>query len=207
MKKEELKLLITISIILSIVVSILYIIVLKKEFNLEESIRAISFGISTTTIFWTFFFSIGWKVWGFRKIFYRPNINGTWGGILKSNWKDKDHKVIGDIEFYIIIRQSFLSIHFTTFTKSFTGTSYSETFSLQKEKGLKNVAYLYRKETSQEDDKVLQEGAAELKLIDSKVRKLQGKYWSNRKTKGKINVCFISKSTVDSFEDAKSLKK
>ena len=99
-----------------------------------------------------------------------------------------------------------MRIHFTTFTNSFIGTSYSETLSLKKETGLKNVAYLYRKETSQDDDEFLQEGATELRLINSNPRKLEGKYWSNQKTNGKIEVCFISREVVDSFNDAKSLK-
>lgn len=207
MKKDELKLIVTISITIATVIAVVYIIVLNKEFNLSNGARAISSGITLTTFFWVFYFSTGWKLWGFRKLFYRPNLSGTWGGILKSDWKDKNGKTVGDIEFYIVIRQSFLRIHFTTFTDSFIGTSYSETLSLKKEIGLKNVAYLYRKETSQDDNEVLQEGASELRLIDSVPRKLEGKYWSNRKTNGKIDVSFVSEKTVDSFNDAKSLTK
>lgn len=207
MKKDELKLIVTISITIATVIAVIYIIVLNKEFNLSNGARAISSGITLTTFFWVFYFSTGWKLWGFRKLFYRPNLSGTWGGVLKSDWKDKNGKTVGDIEFYIVIRQSFLRIHFTTFTDSFIGTSYSETLSLKKEIGLKNVAYLYRKETSQDDNEALQEGASELRLIDSEPRKLEGKYWSNRKTNGKIDVSFVSEKTVDSFNDAKSLKK
>ncbi|TXK24833.1 hypothetical protein FVR03_22250 [Pontibacter qinzhouensis] len=206
MKKDELKLIISISIALATAIGVAYIITLGKSFNLSDGLRALSFGISTTTFFWVFYFSYGWKWWGLNKIFYRPNLSGTWSGILKSDWRDKNGERIGDIEFYIVIRQSFLRIHFTTFTTSFIGTSYSETLSLKKETGLKNVAYLYRKETSQDDNEVLQEGATELRLIESKPRKLEGKYWSNQKTNGKIDVSFISKKIVDSFNDAKLLK-
>lgn len=207
MKKDELKLLVTISIVLSAILGVIYIVVLKKELNIKEGFRAVSFGLTTTTLFWTFHFSYGWKIWCLNKIFYRPNLNGTWSGLLKSDYKDEYGKGLDDIEFYIVIRQSFLRIHFTTFTDSFIGTSYSETISLKKETGLKNVAYLYRKETSQDDNDFLQEGAAELRLIDSEIRKLEGKYWSNRKTNGKIDVKFISEKIVDSFTDAKSLMK
>jgi len=206
MKKDELKLIVTISIAIATVIGVAYIIALNKEFNVSNGLRAISFGITTTTFFWAFYFSYGWKSWAFNKIFYRPNLSGTWSGILKSDWKNENGEKIGDIEFFIVVRQSFLRIHFTTFTNSFIGTSYSETLSLKKETGLKNVAYLYRKETSQDDDEFLQEGATELRLINSNPRKLEGKYWSNQKTNGKIEVCFISKEVVDSFNDAKLLK-
>lgn len=206
MKKDELKLIVTISIAIATVIGLAYVMILNKPLYISNGIRAISFGITCTTFFWAFYFSYGWKLWAFKKIFYRPNLNGTWCGILKSDWKNKSGEKIGDIEFYIVIRQSFLRIHFTTFTNSFIGTSYSETLSLKKEIGLKNVAYLYRKETSLDDNEFLQEGATELRLINSNPRKLEGKYWSNQKTNGKIEVSFISKKIVDSFNDAKSLK-
>lgn len=205
-EKKELELIVTISIAIAIILGVAYIVALDKTFNIKDGVRAVSFGISATTLFWTFYFSYGWKTWGLKKIFYRPNLNGTWAGILKSDWKDENGNSPNDIEFYIVIRQSFLRIHFTTFTNSFIGISYSETLSLEKEIGLKNVAYLYRKDTSQYDDKLLQEGATELRIIDSNERKLVGKYWSNRKTNGKIEVSFLSKQKVDSFADAKNMK-
>ncbi len=205
MKREELKLIVTISVCLAIILGLGYLILSEKPINAVNGFRALSFGLSSTTIFWAFYLSFGWKLWGLRKIFYRPNLNGTWHGTLVSDWEDKKGKTVGDREFYIVIRQSFLRIHFTTFTDSFIGTSYSETFALKKETGLKNVSYLYRKETSQNDDKILQEGATELRFIESEQKKLEGKYWSNNKTNGKIAVNFISKKHVDSFKDASNL--
>lgn len=206
MKKEELKLIVSLSITIATILGIIYILALGKEFDLTNGFRAMSFGITMTTFFWAFYFSYGWKTWGLRKIFYRPNLSGTWSGKLKSDWKDDNGNQVGDIEFHLVIRQSFIRIHFTTFTESFIGTSYSETLSLKKETGLKNVSYLYRKETSQDDNNVLQEGATELRFIDSEIKKLEGKYWSNTKTNGKIEVTFTSDKVVDSFNDAKSLK-
>ncbi|WP_109300596.1 hypothetical protein [Aquimarina sp. AU474] len=206
MKKDELKLIVTISIALATLIGVVYIVILDKRFNLTDGLRAISFGITITTLFWAFYFSYGWKWWMLNKIFYRPNLSGTWSGTLKSDWEDENGEKVGDIEFYLVIRQSFLRIHFTTFTNSFIGISYSETMALKKETGLKNVAYLYRKETSQDDNEILQEGATELRLIDSNPKELIGRYWSNQKTNGKINVSFISSEIVDSFNDAKSLK-
>lgn len=206
MKKDELKLIVTISIVLATLIGVVYIIIIDKKFSLSYGSRAVSFGITITTLFWAFYFSYGWKCWGLNKLFYRPNLSGTWSGILKSDWEDGNGKKVGDIEFYLVIRQSFLRIHFTTFTNSFIGTSYSETMALKKETGLKNVAYLYRKDTSQDDNEILQEGASELRLIDSNPRELIGRYWSNQKTNGKINVSFVSSKIVDSFNDAKSLK-
>ena len=142
------------------------------------------------------------------KIFYRPNLNVTWSGKLISDWKDENGNSIAPLDFFIVVRQSFIRIHFTTFTEAFVGISYAETFSLDKETGLKNIAFLYRKDTSQSNDDILKEGATELRLILlDKDKRMEGKYWSNTKTQGSINVDFVNNKQVDSFAGAKKLTK
>lgn len=207
MKKEELSKIVYMSIAISATLTLIYLFYIKK-YDLISFYRGVSFSISFVTIFWTFYFSYGWKFWGLSKIFYRPNLNGTWKGQIVSDWKDEQGFTIPPKEIYIVIRQNFLRIHFTTFTDSFVGYSYSETFNLKKETGLKNVAYLYRKDTSQNNDADLREGATELRLIyDSNFKKLDGKYWTNTKTQGRITVEFLSKAHLDSFESAKKHEK
>jgi len=207
MKKSELKIIISISIGMSLLISLIYLVVNGNILDFKNILRAISIGISISTLFWGFYFSSGWKWPILKYIFYRPNLNGTWEGKLVSDWKDEEGKELGPIDFYIIIRQSFLRIHFTTFTSKFVGISYSETLYLNKDRGLKNIAYLYRKDTTQKNDEILQEGATELRLIESTDWVLEGKYWSNIKTNGIIKVTQISKNHVDSFEEAKKLIK
>ena len=123
------------------------------------------------------------------------------------SYKDENGNSIPPIDFYIVIRQSFIRIHFTTLTKDFVGLSYAETFTLDKDTGLKSIAYLYRKDTSQLDDNTLREGATELRLILSKDEKrLEGKYWSNIKTQGSISVSFLNFKQVDSYDHAQKIK-
>lgn len=178
----------------------------NETFDFTNFYRGVSFSITIVTLFWTFHFTYGWKLSGLNQIFYRPNLNGTWKGYLISDWKDSDGKTIPPKEIFIVIRQSFLRIHFTTFTDTFVGYSYSETFALKKETGLKNVAYLYRKDTSQSNEDDLREGATELRLVnDHNFKKLDGKYWTNTKTQGRIVVDFLNEKHVDSFESAKKL--
>lgn len=206
MKKDELKLIISISVAMSAVFAFAYFSITGNALEIVSIFRAMSTGLSITTLFWLFYFSYGWKVPILNKVFYRPNINGTWCGRLESDWKNEEGKGVGPKEFHVVIRQSFLRIHFTTFTDGFVGVSYSETFSLNKEKGVKNIAYLFRKDTTQDHDDFIQEGATELKLIEGANMKLKGKYWSSRKTNGKISLTFVSREHVDSFEEARNLK-
>lgn len=207
MKKDELNRIIYISIAISASLTLIYLLI-NRTYELITFFRGASFSITGVTLFWTFYFACGWKLWGFNKIFYRPNLNGTWKGLIISDWKDPDGNLIAPKEIYIVIRQNFLRIHFTTFTDTFVGYSYSETFNLKKETGLKNVAYLYRKDTSQSNEDDLREGATELRLIDdSNFKMLDGKYWTNTKTQGKITVEFFNENYVDSFESAKIYEK
>lgn len=144
-----------------------------------------------------------------RKIFYRPNLNGTWQGEFVSDWGKNEGEMGDPNDFFIVIRQNFLRIHFTTYTKTFIGYSYSETLNLKKETGLKNVAYLYRKDTSQSNEDNLREGATELRLIineTNKSKKLEGKFWTNTRTQGKISVSLLTEKHLDSFDCVKNFQ-
>jgi hypothetical protein len=207
MKKEEIKIVISASVAISAIFALSYILLVNATFDVPTIARALSSGLSVSTLFWVFYFAYGWRVPLLCKIFYRPNINGTWSGFLNSNWVTPQGEKIEPLTFHIVVRQSFLRIHFTTFTEGFVGISYSETFILNKDKGTKNLAYLFRKDTTQNSDESLQEGATELKLIQSNPMILQGKYFSNQNTNGSIKVVFISREHVDSFEQALELVK
>ena len=207
MRKEEIKLIVYLSIALAAILTLTYLAVFSTKIELIAVFRGVSFSITALTLFWTFYFTYGWTFWPFNKLFYRPNINGTWAGKLISDYKDENGNSIPPIDFYIVIRQSFIRIHFTTLTKDFVGLSYAETFTLDKDTGLKSIAYLYRKDTSQLDANTLREGATELRLILSKDEKrLEGKYWSNIKTQGSISVSFLNFKQVDSYDHAQKIK-
>lgn len=207
MKEDELKRIIYISVAFSATFTLAYLL-WNKENDFITFYRGASTSITLITLFWSFYFAYGWRLPMLNKIFYRPNLNGTWKGHLISDWKDQNRNPIPPKEIYIVIRQNFLRIHFTTFTNTFVGYSYAETFNLKKATGLKNVAYLYRKDSSQNNDEDLREGATELRLIyDFNYKKLDGKYWTNTKNQGKITVEFFNKNHVDSFESAKEYEK
>jgi len=205
MKRSELNVVIIISIFFSIIIGIGYLWLNNDGVNIKTGFKAISFGITCITLFWTFYINYGWKWPVLKKLFYRPNISGTWSGEIVSDWKNEAGETVKPKSIFVVIRQSFLRINCTTYTDTFIGKSYSETFSLNKIRGIKNVVYLYRKETSYKGDNINNEGATELRLIESEVNRLEGKYWSNTKTNGTIKLIFIAKNHVDSYEKNQSL--
>lgn len=205
MEKNEINILIRVSILLAFILGFVYLILNKLEFNFANSLKAFSTSATLIILFWGFYFEWGWKWPVLKKIFYRPNLNGTWRGELFSDWKDEKGIGVKPIKFFIVIRQNFLRINFTTFTNNYIGKSYSEKLILDKERGIKNVAYLYRKETSQ-ISKDNNEGASELRVIESNTLKMRGKYWSNIKTNGEIDVSFFVKKHFDSYEDIENFE-
>ncbi len=206
MRKHDFQLIVKISIAITTIIVLVILKLSHEQQSLKVFLRAVSSSVSFTLVFWLFFITYGWRWPVLKYLFYRPDVNGTWGGILNSDWKDATGNPCPSIVFYVVIRQTFLNLHITTFTNNFIGQSYSETFSLNKEKGLKCLAYLYRKVPSPQDDDVLQEGATELRLIESQQMILEGIYWSNRKTNGTIKVTKVSAKHADSFEQAKKIR-
>lgn len=205
MEKNEINILIRVSILLACILGFIYLIFNGSEFNFINSFLAFSASATQIILFWAFYFEWGWKWPVLKNIFYRPNLNGTWNGELTSDWKDEKGNGVEPIKFFIVIRQNFLRINFTTFTNNYIGKSYAEKLILDKERGIKNVAYLYRKETSQNSN-ANNEGASELRIIESTVLKMEGKYWSNIKTNGEIEVSFLVKKHFDSYDDIENFK-
>lgn len=202
MKHSEINLIATLSILFAVLLGISYFLVSNSELNFTNGVKAISYGISIVTIFWSFYIKWGWKWCLLKRIFYRPNVNGTWAGELESDYKDENGNLIPPKKIFLVIRQDFLRINISSFTDNFIGRSYSESFRLKKKSGIKNISYLYRKETSMNYTGNSAEGGAELRLIESRNNILEGKYWTNNKTNGTYKVTFITRTYIDCVGDA-----
>jgi hypothetical protein len=137
-------------------------------------------------------------------LLYRPDIRGTWGGSLKSNWTGPNGK-IPPKRFFIIVHQNFLNISFTTFTDNFIGISYSENILFDENRDRQRVVYLYMKDTSDGGTQERNEGVAELRIIRSGKYRMEGKYWTNINTKGTIAVEWLSSEFIDSYSDGLKL--
>jgi hypothetical protein len=136
-----------------------------------------------------------------KKIFGRPNLNGTWIGTYKS--EDKDNKYFGKI--VVTIRQSFLFIHFISLTDKFVSYSYGECLLNNENEGIKQVTYFYSQKRLKSDEENIPQGACELSILGREEdRKLCGEFWTNRPTKGFLELKFVSKHCVDSYQEAET---
>lgn len=131
-----------------------------------------------------------------------PDIEGTWKGTFQSTWVDSisDQKIPSKAV-TIAIKQTFSSISCVMYTDE--SDSYSTTAQIieDDESGVFRLSYNYtnRSHANVRDRSAIHDGAAILKIILKPEMKLDGEYWTSRKTTGDISVKFISKKIAQNF--------
>lgn len=199
MDKHMINRTIKISAVLSILI---FIAIYSVEGDGKNFLTIISKSVSIITLLWILYFNFGWKYKLFNKIFNIPNLNGTWRGTLVSDWKDENGFGIGEIEFYIVIKQKFLNFHIRTFTENYAGQSYIEKIDFNEKEGETKVAYFYCEDIiSLEED--TRQGVTELRVLENSIC-LMGKYWTRNKTCGTINVRFFQKKQYSTYKEIKN---
>lgn len=171
-----------------------------------DSLKYINLGITLAGLFWFSYFKWAWKWDYFRKLLYRPNLNGTWIGEFESDWKNEQGQVNPAKRFVLVIRQHWFTISIRAFTNIQKTESYVETLMLDDSTGTKLLAYLFSEKRSRTGEHGSRQGAAELDLIETEIstnKLLEGHFWTQASTRGYIKVKQASNTYhVESFEQA-----
>ena len=133
-----------------------------------------------------------------------PDLEGTWEGTLWTTWIDpKTKKIPAPIPLILVIRQGFDSINCVMHTRESDSYSTIANFSKDDGSGIKRLAYVYtnRPDASIRDRSEVHDGAAVLIISSRPKKKLEGEYWTNRKTTGKISLTFKTKESFERFPD------
>lgn len=152
---------------------------------------------------WLIFSKLAWK-W---KIFQGwlipfPVLEGTWSGLMKSTWTDPaTSKTLQPIPFTLVIRQSFLTINCSIYTKESSSISYSADILVDRETKKRQLIYHYtnRPKASVRNRSEIHDGTALLDIMGAKPNEMKGEYWTSRKTTGDIEVKFTSKELQEGF--------
>ncbi|PKN52844.1 MAG: hypothetical protein CVU55_06385 [Deltaproteobacteria bacterium HGW-Deltaproteobacteria-13] len=131
-----------------------------------------------------------------------PDIEGTWKGTFQSTWVDSISGQKPPLkEVSIAIKQTFSNISCLMYTDE--SDSYSTTAQIieDDESGVFRLSYNYtnRSRANVRDRSAIHDGAAILKIILEPNKKLEGEYWTSRKTTGDISVKFISKEITQNL--------
>lgn len=135
----------------------------------------------------------------------KPVLHGTWRGQLHTTWRDpKTDVVSGPVEIYVTIRQTYHSVHVTMFTKESVSKSESANTCLEEDKGIRLLSYSYANLPNPEvrDRSQIHYGAARLRIILKPEPALEGEYWTDRKSTGRIELSYASRELIERFPKA-----
>ena len=161
--------------------------------------------VSGLTVWWWFYFKIGWKFPLLKKILPRINLNGTWFGKYESRNAKME---VSSGEIAVRIKQDYLSISLNSFTEQSHHSSYSEELTYDEKSDIHGIVYVYSQKENSIFDTAKRNGTSELTLKNiNNEHWLEGDFWTGHDTQGKIKVKRISKKHIDTFDEAKSVLK
>jgi hypothetical protein len=144
-----------------------------------------------------------WKLPFLRWLVKRPVIEGTWRADLRSDWKDTTGAAIPPVEGYVVIRQSLLKLSLRLLTKE-SASHLVGTEIVCSVDGLYCVSGVYRSEPhyQERDHSPIHYGAVWLQVIDMPAQRLEGHYWTDRKTAGEMRLSDRKREKFQDFQSA-----
>lgn len=159
-------------------------------FNFDFFLSDISSSISIIAIIafvferWLWKYSVfhGWLV-------PFPYLGGKWNGFIDYSWNDSYMRK----NIQVTIRQTFLSVQITVQTNESTSRSICCSFDIDEKRGRQHLIYSYLNEsnTSVRERSPIHYGTAQLGIVEDG-KKLQGMYWTDRKSVGDIELSRVN---------------
>lgn len=142
--------------------------------------------------------------WPFiRRFVPRPSLGGTWRVEYQTNFEARRDEII---EAYLVIRQSFSAVSVALLTDR--ATSASMTADLVCHKGRWSLYYLFASDkhanAPDRDTNPPARGAADLVVATTPLTHLEGDYWTERGTRGRLWTTGHTKTFFDTFRSAQS---
>jgi hypothetical protein len=170
-----------------------------------EAIKKLPLVVTIQTIIWMLFTQWGWKLNIFQSwLIVEPIIEGTWKGTLQTTWGDPEtNKPADPIPVVISIKQSFYNISCSMYTEESPSYSYSAKICNDETTDVKRFIYTYtnKPKASVRHRSEFHDGTANLTIIGGSKNKMEGDYWTTRKTTGDIKLEFLQNKIVSSFSE------
>ncbi len=147
-----------------------------------------------------FFMKWGWRLkWLQGWLVPFPDLNGTWQGLIQTNWKDAQGKTAGSIPVILTINQTFGRISCVMRTSEMESHSYIEGFCIDREKQIRQLCYSYtsRPKAALRERSTPHDGTILFNIIGQPIRRLEGEYWTQRQTTGTVTLTFRTKELLD----------
>lgn len=162
--------------------------------------------VSVDLLIIAIFVKWGWKLRIFRGWLVRfPNLNGSWVGFIYSDWKNPTTgEKPAPIPVMLTVNQSFFHISCVMRTSEMESSSYSEGFLINPDRQIKTVAYSYtsKPRLSLSERSTPHDGTAVFNIIEKPQNKLEGRYWTERLTKGEIELEYYSSELLEELPES-----
>ena len=173
---------------------------LLKRFPLAVTIYALAHILFSKWL-WRLPFLQGWLI----KL---PDLQGTWRGELQSDWVDPaTGEGVPAKPVVLVIRQTYTSISCTLLTEESSSHSIAAEITPLAGDGELYLCYSYTNKTKAmvKDRSPDHDGATILKIVRTPERKLEGYYWTARKTRGDMVFSFESERLSEKSSPARIL--
>lgn len=133
-------------------------------------------------------------------------VHGTWKGVLESFWVDPSTGARPKPkDVYLVVRQTATSVSVKLLTNE--SRSSSSLAAVSNVDGTFELTYLYlnRPDTRFEERSRMHHGSTALVISGQPAKRMKGRYWTDRDTKGELDFTSWNKEVVDDFNEAERL--
>jgi hypothetical protein len=149
-----------------------------------------------------------WHVGPVRAIVGRPLLTGTWTGHLVSmrSTVDDGEATHDPIPIFLVIRESYLEVSVTLISAESRSRSIAAVLQTEQERDFV-IHYLYSNlpRLTVRDHSPQHTGGGRLDVSGLKPSSLTGEYWTDRRTRGSLDVQKLSSKLVGSFQEGNTL--
>lgn len=137
----------------------------------------------------------------------QPVLIGTWRGELNSSWRDASGQLVGPIPVFVVIRQTATTISITLLSEESRSSSVTGTLTRISD-GQHDVTWAYRNEplAALFQRSGMHYGAAMISgITDRHPLRLEGKYWTDRRTTGDLILTDRNAKSAGTYREAQTL--
>lgn len=135
----------------------------------------------------------------------RPDLRGSWKATLYSDWEDPETgQRVAPIEAYMVIRQTLTTLSMRLFTEKSRSVLVAHAIEPEPD-GLFGLSAVYRNSPKiefQGKESAIHHGALLIEVHEVAPNSLEGHYWTDRGTRGTIELERKTSIHFSSFEDA-----
>lgn len=144
-----------------------------------------------------------WLSWAVK----RPVLAGTWAGTLRSSFDAPEGETVGDPKVVcVVVQQTFSVIHLRLLTEESSSRTFTASL-VPKPDGTYELAGLYRNEprVSVQHASGIHHGGLVLSVAGRKSDRLLGFYWTDRGTRGELELAHWVEEQAADFQSARAL--